>query len=88
MRNFLIVLSLISLVGCTSKVQYYPVYQVKIIERPSSPELLQLDENKHLGHIDNVDKMLENITRLLNYSEALNDTIDKYEIQGKEVELK
>lgn len=85
MRNFLIlaILSSFCFVGCASKVKYYPVYQVKLIERPKSPKLLPLNEKKHLGHVDNVDIMLENITRLLDYSEALNGTIDKYEIQGK-----
>lgn len=84
MKKILLVIITSLLCGCGGKIQYYPVYQVKLIERPNPPVLLELDEQKHLGNVDNVDKMLENIIRLMDYTEALNDTIDKYEIQGKD----
>ena len=85
MRKLIIlVIALISL-GCSKKV-YYPEYKVQLIERPQPPVLLELDPNKHISNVVNVDRLLENTTRLLDYSEALNDTIDKYEIQAVEVQ--
>ena len=86
MKKLAVLTVLLFLSACANtKVLTVPEYSVHKIPKPNKPVLLQLDEKKHIAHSNNIDVLVQNINRMIIYTNSLEDVIDKYEIQADSI---
>lgn len=71
-----------SLSACAPKpVQVYTVHGFVKCEKPNPPYYRKLDNNYSVGHSNNLNSLVQNVTLMSMYVEQLEEVIDCYETQ-------